>query len=249
MKWYSYFDNFNILFALKKTIVMSLLDDEDILMTNNNPILNELAKDRAKYLSYGFWCKRILEPAIKQINNGCCDLDLYVAHPDLNNFIETCKKISFKENVLVHVIDCNNINILAMTINFIQQIPNRCLIIILNPSLLPYKTVKNDLKNILFNCWKDKEINVEQLLKDNNAGEYIIENGNKKLHRDNYGIIYLDSDKNKDFNFRTLSGTECYGDFFIPGCNYTFMNTCYYDEVVNIKELVDYGETFLNSRK
>lgn len=227
---------------------MSLLDDENILVADNT-VLNFTAEEFSKCLSYGFWYKRILEPAINNIKEGRCSLDLYVAHPDINNFIETCKKISFKENVPVYVIDCNNINILAMTINFIQQIPDRCLIIILNPSILPYKTVKNDLKNILFNCWKDKEINVEKLLKSNNADRYISANGNKHLHRYNYGIIYLDSDKNKDFNFFTLSGTECYGDFFIPGCNYTFMNTCYNDEVVNIKELVDYGKIFLNSSK
>lgn len=33
---------------------MSLLDDEDILIADNNPILNEIAKNRTKYLSYGF---------------------------------------------------------------------------------------------------------------------------------------------------------------------------------------------------
>ena len=58
---------------------MSLLDDEDILIADNNPILNEIAKNRTKYLSYGFWFKRILEPAIKQINDGCCNLDIYVS--------------------------------------------------------------------------------------------------------------------------------------------------------------------------
>ena len=84
---------------------------------------------------------------------------------------------------------------------------------------------------------------------DNNAENYIIDNGKKTLYRDNYGIIYIDLDTNKNFDFHTLSGTKCYGDFFIPGCNFTFMNICYNDEIVNIKELVDYGEKVLNSRK
>lgn len=110
-------------------------------------------------------------------------------------------------------------------------------------------SIKHQIEDVLFNCWKNKKIDVEQLLRDNNAENYIIKGGNQTLYRGNYGIIYLDSDSNKNFNFRTLSGTECYGDFLIPGCNYTFINTCYNDKIVNIKDLIDYGETFLNSKK
>lgn len=228
---------------------MSLLDDEDILIADNNPILNELAKDRAKYLSYGFWCKRILEPAMKQINKGCCELDIYVSNTDISDLTSCIRSVCSNFNIPVCLIDCQNLNLLSDPALFIQHLPLYSIVILLNPSIMRDYMIKLQTKNILFNCWKDKEINVEQLLKDNNAGEYIIGNGNKKLHRGNYGIIYLDSDKNKDFNFSTLSGTECYGDFFIPGCNFTFMNTCYNDNIVNIKEWVDYGETFLKSRK
>lgn len=228
---------------------MSLLDDEDILITDNNSVMKELAKRKAKYLSYGFWCKKILEPAIKQINEGCCELDIYVSSTDIRDLTSCIRSTCSKFNISVCLIDCQNLNLLSDPALFIQHLPLCSIVILLNPSIMCDSIFKSKIKNILFNCWKDKETDVEQLLKDNNAGEYIIGNGNKKLHRGNYGIIYLDSEKNKDFNFHTLSGTECYGDFFIPGCNFTFMNTCYYDEVANIKELVDYGETFLNSRK
>lgn len=228
---------------------MSLLDDEEILIANDNPVFKNLAENRAKYLSYGFWCKKILEPAIKNIKNDCCDLDLYVAHPSINKFISCCNSICSVNKTPVCLFDCRNIITISDPALFIQHLPDKSIVIFANPSIMINNTIKKNSINILFNCWKDKEIDVEQLLMDNNAENYIIDNGKKTLYRDNYGIIYIDLDTNKNFDFHTLSGTKCYGDFFIPGCNFTFMNICYNDEIVNIKELVDYGEKVLNSRK
>lgn len=228
---------------------MSLLDDEDILIADNNPILNEIAKNRTKYLSYGFWFKRILGPAIKQINDGCCNLDIYISHNDLYDFISCCDSLCSKYQLPVRFIDCQNLNSLSDPALFIQHLPLHCIIIFLNPAIMGNYSIKHQIEDVLFNCWKNKKIDVEQLLRDNNAENYIIKGGNQTLYRGNYGIIYLDSDSNKNFNFRTLSGTECYGDFLIPGCNYTFINTCYNDKIVHIKDLIDYGETFLNSKK
>lgn len=74
-------------------------------------------------------------------------------------------------------------------------------------------------------------------MKENNADKYIINNGNKILHRGNYGIIYLDYEKNKNFNFKTSAETECYGNFFLANNNFTFIN--YFSDFSIIKRNPD----------
>ena len=212
---------------------MSILDNECILVNDDNPIIIHNTTETVKYLSYGFWNKVIFTPALNKIESGNCDLNIYVAHPNFNEFQSYLYKIYPKTNI----IDCATLNNLSGLAVFIQRLPEKGIILIGNPSLLPDNSIKENIKNILFNCWKDETIKVEKLLKENNADKYIINNGNKILHRGNYGIIYLDYEKNKNFNFKTSAETECYGNFFLANNNFTFIN--YFSDFSIIKSNPD----------
>lgn len=219
---------------------MSLLDDEEILL-NDECWMNHMAQTRAYNLSYGFWYKKILEPSIDGLKKGKCRLNTYVIHPNFYEFGEHINKVCLVHNISKSVIDCSGLNDVSDSALFIQRINSEGLIILLNPSLLPKDGFYENIKNILFHSWKNDIIDVERLLKENQAEKYIIKNGNKSLKRGNFGLIYLDSVDNKNINFHTKSNTLVYGDFFIPSDNFMFINKCYEDGIINMKDLVDCG--------
>lgn len=216
---------------------MNIFNDDDIIREADI----SLSKNNAKNLSYGFFTRQILEPAIEEIKRGCCSLNIYLSHTDINDFIKFCKNICSKYNMSVNFIDCSTLNNISDPALFIQHLPKGSIIIICNPTLLPENKIKDNIKNILFNHWKDKEIDIEKLLRNNNAANYILTNGNKKLNTNNYAIIYVDKEDNADYNFSTLAGTKCYGEFMIAKNNYKFIDDCYFNNNFSIKELIDFG--------
>lgn len=197
---------------------------------------------KVPYESYRFFYEDVLRPACHHIKYGECKLNIYLIHHAMDDFMKWCREVADIENVALCQLDCRKLTDVSDVFNFIDRLPQRALLVLIHPSMLSSLQHADLVDDLLYYCWADPYVDIEEIFKRHHALSLLSPDYSKILKRKNFGIIYADVYSSKFLPSCYRGITYRYGNFELAFANTKFMKWCLEQKSVDFNSLIKRGK-------